>query len=74
MPIWFMICPGKYIESRYSVCPHSSMVKHSEIDHCLHTKQVKDGSLLILILYVDNMLIATFDRYFDIEVKDGKIF
>ena len=32
--------------------------KQSEIDHCLYTKQAKDGSLLILILYVDDMLIA----------------
>ena len=32
--------------------------KRSEIDHCLYTKQAKDGSLLILILYVDDMLIA----------------
>ena len=30
----------------------------SDIDHFLYTKQAKDGSLLILILYVDGMLIA----------------
>lgn len=35
--------------------------KRSEIDHFLYTKQAKDGSLLILILYVDDMLIA--DRH-----------
>ncbi|MCO5585882.1 hypothetical protein L7F22_039816 [Adiantum nelumboides] len=29
-----------------------------DIDHCLYTKQAKDGSLLILILYVDDMLLA----------------
>ena len=36
----------------------SQRYKRSEIDHCLYTKQAKDGSLLILILYVDDMLIA----------------
>ena len=30
----------------------------NEIDHCLSTKQAKDGSLIILILYVDDMLIT----------------
>ena len=28
------------------------------MDHCLYTKRAKDGNLLILILYVDDMLIA----------------
>ena len=32
--------------------------RQSDIDHCLYTKQAKDGSLLILILYVDDMLLA----------------
>ena len=32
--------------------------KWSEIDHCLYTKQAEDGSLLILILYVDDMLLV----------------
>ena len=32
--------------------------KRSDFDHCLYTKQAKDGSLLILILYVDDMLLA----------------
>ena len=32
--------------------------KRSDIDHCLYTKQAKDGSLLILILYVDDMLLV----------------
>ena len=36
----------------------SQSYKWSEIDHCLYTKQAKDGSLLILVLYVDDMLIA----------------
>ncbi|MCO5592615.1 hypothetical protein L7F22_046618 [Adiantum nelumboides] len=30
----------------------------SEIDHCLYTKQAKDVSLLILILYVNDMLLV----------------
>ncbi|MCO5574152.1 hypothetical protein L7F22_027932 [Adiantum nelumboides] len=33
--------------------------KRSDIDHCLYMRQAKDGSLLILILYVDDMLIAS---------------
>ena len=33
--------------------------RRSEIDHCLYTKRAKDGNLLILILYVDDMLIAS---------------
>ena len=32
--------------------------KRSDIDHCLYTKKVKDGSLLILILYVNDMLLV----------------
>ena len=36
----------------------SQEYRGSDIDHCLYTKQAKDGSLLILILYVDDMLIA----------------
>ena len=32
--------------------------KRSETDHFLYTKQAKDGSLVILILYVDDMLLA----------------
>ena len=30
----------------------------SDTDHCLYTKQAKHGNLFILILYVDDMLIA----------------
>ena len=36
----------------------SQSYKWSEIDHCLYTNQDKDSSLLILILYVDDMLIG----------------
>ena len=32
--------------------------RRSDIDHCLYTKKVKHGSLLILNLYVDDMLLA----------------
>ena len=42
---------------------HSFMLsqgyKRSDIDHCLYTKKAKDGSLLLLILYVDDMLLAS---------------
>ncbi|MCO5574509.1 hypothetical protein L7F22_028294 [Adiantum nelumboides] len=41
---------------------HSFMLsqgyQRSNIDHCLYTKKAKDGSFLICILYVDDMLIA----------------
>ena len=32
--------------------------KRSDIDHFLYTKKAKDGSLLMLILYVDDILLA----------------
>ncbi|MCO5550796.1 hypothetical protein L7F22_004287 [Adiantum nelumboides] len=32
--------------------------KRSEFDHCLYTKQAKDGTWLLLILCVDDMLLA----------------
>ena len=41
---------------------HSFMLsqgyKRNDIDLCLYTKTAKDGNLLILILYVDDMLLA----------------
>ena len=33
--------------------------RRSDIDHCLYTKRAKDGSVLIFILYVDDMLLAS---------------
>ena len=32
--------------------------RKSDINHCLYTKQDKDGSLLILILYMDDMFLV----------------
>ncbi|MCO5579271.1 hypothetical protein L7F22_033125 [Adiantum nelumboides] len=32
--------------------------KRSHADHCLYTKKAPDGSLIVLVLYVDDMLIA----------------
>ena len=32
--------------------------RRSDIDHCLYTKRAKDGSFLILILYVDDLLLS----------------
>ena len=36
----------------------SKAFTRSNEDHCLYTKKLSDGSLMILILYVDDMLIA----------------
>ena len=36
----------------------SQNFNHSQEDHCLYTKKVSNGSLLILVLYVDDMLIV----------------
>ena len=36
----------------------SQSYQRSDTDHCLYTKRAKDGSLLILILYVDDMLLV----------------
>ena len=36
----------------------SQSYKRSEIDHYLYIKQAKDGSFLIFILHVDDMLIS----------------
>ncbi|MCO5588831.1 hypothetical protein L7F22_042791 [Adiantum nelumboides] len=35
----------------------------SETDHCLYIKRMADGSLLILVLYVDDMLIVGKDKH-----------
>eukprot|EP00249_Psilotum_nudum_P008877 c21567_g2_i1 orf=70-546(+) len=32
--------------------------RRSDVDHCLYTKSAQDGSLIILIIYVDDILIA----------------
>ena len=37
--------------------------RRSEIDHCLYTKKTKDGSLTLLLLYVDDMLLASKNTY-----------
>ena len=36
--------------------------RRSEIDHYLYTKRANDGNLMILIVYVDDMLIASKNR------------
>ena len=36
----------------------SQVYKCSDTNHCLYTKKAKDNSLLILILYVDDMLLV----------------
>ncbi|MCO5554105.1 hypothetical protein L7F22_007631 [Adiantum nelumboides] len=49
--------------------------KRSETDHCMYTQQAKDGSLLILILCEDDMLLAgrQMDEISDL-IKNGKGF
>ncbi|MCO5556599.1 hypothetical protein L7F22_010150 [Adiantum nelumboides] len=44
----------------------------TEMDHCLYTKRMADGSLQILILYVDDMLIAGKDKH-NVDALKGKL-
>ncbi|MCO5577000.1 hypothetical protein L7F22_030821 [Adiantum nelumboides] len=44
----------------------------SETDHCLYTKRMTNGSLQILILYVDNMLIVGKDKH-NVDALKGKL-
>ena len=44
----------------------------SEIDHCLYTKRAKYGSLIVLVLYVDDMLIVGRNGY-DIDALKKKL-
>ncbi|MCO5603780.1 hypothetical protein L7F22_057932 [Adiantum nelumboides] len=44
----------------------------SETDHCLYTKRMADGSLQILILYVDDMLIVGKDKH-NVDALKGKL-
>ena len=43
---------------KFDAFMRSQKFKRSQEDHCLYTRKISDGSLLILILYVDDMLIA----------------
>ena len=43
---------------KFDAFMRSKKFKWSQEDHCMYTKKISDGSLLILILYVDDMLIA----------------
>ncbi len=43
---------------KFDTFMRSQGYKRSNADHCLYTKRASDGSLLLLILYVDDMLIA----------------
>ena len=47
--------------------------KQSEIDHCLYTKQAKDGSLLILILLIAGRQLAKILALKSKMAKDFKI-
>ncbi|MCO5575171.1 hypothetical protein L7F22_028968 [Adiantum nelumboides] len=44
----------------------------TETNHCLYTKRMTDGSLQILILYVDDMLIAGKDKH-NVDALKGKL-
>ena len=37
--------------------------RRSDVDHCLYTKKAKHGSLILLIIYVDDMLIVGKSQY-----------
>ena len=40
------------------VTPSRQEFRRNQEDYCLYTKKLSDGSQIILILYVDDMLIA----------------
>ena len=44
--------------------------RQSDIDHCLYTKRANDGSLLFLILYVDDILLVGSNVKLLTEIKD----
>ena len=44
--------------NKFDAFLQSHSYTQSETNHCLYTKRAKDGSLIVLILYVDDMLIA----------------
>ena len=43
---------------KFDAFMQSQGFRRSQVDHCLYTKKAGDGSLIILVLYVDDMLIA----------------
>ena len=42
------------------------------MDHCHYTKKAADGSLVILILYVDDMLLAS-KNYYELDGIRAKL-
>jgi len=44
---------------KFDAFMRSQQFVRSEMDHCLYTKKVAHGNLVILILYVDDMLLAS---------------
>ncbi|MCO5598384.1 hypothetical protein L7F22_052479 [Adiantum nelumboides] len=43
---------------KFDACMRSQGYKRSEEDHCLYTRKLHNDSMIILVLYVDDMLIA----------------
>jgi hypothetical protein len=41
----------------------------SNYDHCIYLKQFPNGSFVYLLLYVDDMLIASHDKWLIVELK-----
>ena len=41
----------------------SQPLKGSELDHCLYTKKAAYGNLVVLILYLNDMLLASRNSY-----------
>ena len=48
---------------KFDTFMHSQGFKHSNEDSCLYVTKPRDGQLIMLILYVDDMLIAGKSRY-----------
>ncbi|MCO5571074.1 hypothetical protein L7F22_024805 [Adiantum nelumboides] len=53
-----LVCKLKKALYEFDACMRSQAYKRSKEDHCLYTKKLDDGSMIILVLYIDDMLIT----------------
>ena len=55
---------------KFDAFMQSQGFRRSQVDHCMYTKKAGDGSLIILVLYVDDMLIVGKDIHGSFDMKD----